>query len=124
MGDYFSCVIDVESRDSRDSDGSTASPSPLLEDQAQLLLLSLLVPTASSTLPVSRTPGGSAASPSVGRSSTTFFALTALAKVHTEALFTQCTFAWKNLRLASEATFSAGGRVIDKYRASLAPTTV
>ncbi|KAG6510309.1 hypothetical protein ZIOFF_028318 [Zingiber officinale] len=26
--------------------------------------------------------------------------------------------------LASEVTFSAGGRVIDKYRASLAPTTV
>ncbi|KAG6472207.1 hypothetical protein ZIOFF_069666 [Zingiber officinale] len=33
-------------RDSRVSGGSTASPPPLLEDQAQLLLLSLLVPCA------------------------------------------------------------------------------
>ncbi|KAG6525717.1 hypothetical protein ZIOFF_015683 [Zingiber officinale] len=68
LGDYLFCVIDVESRDSRASGGSIVSPPHLLEDQAQLLLLSLLVPTASSALPASRAPGGSAASPSVGRS--------------------------------------------------------
>ncbi|KAG6538500.1 hypothetical protein ZIOFF_003623 [Zingiber officinale] len=56
LGVCLFCVIDVESRDSRASGGSTVSPPPLLEDQVQLLLLSLLVPTAFSALSASRAP--------------------------------------------------------------------